>query len=166
MKHLVIMMISLLLLTSACTTGGTSSGLVVKKRHSQFGAHKLPVAWHQKSFRGADLYFEHESKNASIVVSSQCEKLSDSPLEALTAQLLVGMGKYEIVSEKRLTIHHREALVSEIEVNLDGVNRYLKVMVLKKNACVFDAIFSAPKASDLTRDFDDMITTFWAEATL
>lgn len=162
-KQIYLLVWASLLLLLGCTVSHKN---VVKKQKASFGVKELSEAWHKKSFRGADLFFEHDTKFASIAISSQCEKISDSPLEALTSQMMVGMGKYDIISEQRIKLSEREALVSEIMVNLDGVDRYLKIMVLRKNRCVFDAIYSAQEKTDLVNDFDDLVLSFWAEAEL
>jgi hypothetical protein len=138
-------------------------GLTVHKAKTQFGIKILPAGWHEKSFIRADLYFEHEDKNASIFISSQCERVSDSPPESLLAQLLVGLGKYEIMSQNYLYIQDREALMAEVNITIDGVKRYLKGMIYKKAPCVIDAVFNAPKQSILTQDFDAMISTLWVD---
>jgi hypothetical protein len=66
-----------------------------------------------------------------------------------------------------MLVHDREALISRIEVNLDGVNRSLKIMVLRKNRCVYDAVLSAKQISpEIDKDFADMVQGFWAEAEL
>lgn len=162
-----ILMACSLYLASACTGGALLKSNVIHKRYVQYGVDLLPETWQKKSFRGADLFFVHKNHDAMIFLHSQCEKFSDSPLEALTAQLLVGMGKYEITSDKRIALSDREALISEVNVKLDGVNRYLKIMVLRKNRCVFDVVFSAnPNARDIVTDYDALIATFWAEAEL
>lgn len=154
----------LTLMPLACVTTSSFPGLVVSKRHARFGIEKPLAGWHKKSFRGADLYLEHESKNASVFFNAQCEKISDSPLEALVAQLLVDMGKYEVISEKRLMLDNREALITEVNINLDGVKRYTKMMVYRKGPCVFDGVFNAPVHNELAADFDSFVQSFWAEA--
>jgi hypothetical protein len=160
-----ILSLTALLLPIACTFNQTGP-YEVKKRESQFGVGSLAPSWHKKYFRGADLFFEHESKKAAIFLSSECDRVSDSPLEALTSQLLVGMGKYEIISQQRIEIMDREAVVTEVNVDLDGVNRYLKIMVMRKNRCVFDAVFNAAQKNELVDDFDQLLKSFWAEAKL
>lgn len=159
------MMLTALLL-SACTSVNMKDN-TVKKRYTQFGVAKLSEAWQKESFRGTDLFFQHKKSDATIYVRSQCEKFSDSPLEALTSQMLVGMGKYDIISQNRQMVGDREALLTEVNVNLDGVPRYLKIMVLRKNRCVFDAVLSARQGSpEVIKDFDDAVMSFWAEADL
>jgi len=139
----------------------------VDKRYARFGIEIPSEDWHARPFRGADLFYEHKGTGATIFLSSQCENFSDSPLVALTAQLLIGLSNVNIYDQRRIEISKREALVSQISAQIDGVKRYLKVMVLRKNRCVFDAVFSHQKFDeDLVKDFDVLIKTFWAEAAL
>jgi len=138
----------------------------VNKRHTQFGIN-APQGWLEKSFRGADLFYEHESKKAAIFVNAECDRVSDSPLEVLTNQLLVGLNNINHIKQERFNLADREALVSEITAYADGVKRYIKIMVLKKNRCVYDAVFnSAPEQAHLAAGFDELVKSFWAEAEL
>lgn len=157
----------LIVLLALLAIGCVTSASLVKKRYARYGMTPPSQDWIQKSFRGADLFFQHRHQNASIFFSTQCEKFSDSPLEALTAQLLVGFNAIEIEKQERITIAEREALISEITTKIDGVERFLKILVLRKNRCVFDGIFnSSVEAKGLASDFDAMIAHFWAEAEL
>ncbi|HXW59972.1 MAG TPA: hypothetical protein VEK06_00390 [Myxococcota bacterium] len=165
-KNSILIMAFIAFLASACVTTGRLPPGQVQKRDASFGVTPVPH-WQQKSFRGADLYFEHDQKNASIFFKAQCENISDSPLDALLAQEIIGLEQVNIEKEERFIVADREALVAEMSATIDGVPRFLKIMVLKKNRCVFDAVFSAPLADrDLVRDFDRMIETFRAEAAL
>jgi hypothetical protein len=138
----------------------------VKKRYTQFGV-TAPAGWNQKSFRGADLFYEHHSKRGAIFINAECGKVSDVPLEVLTSQLLVGFSDIKFLNQRLISIASREALISEISAKVDGVTRLLKTMVLRKNRCVYDAVFnSAPDSFDLATDFDQLVQSFWAEAEL
>jgi hypothetical protein len=148
----------------SCTK--TMSG-VVKKSHTHYGVALPPSSWSIKNFRGTDLFFRHNFYDAMIFVNAECQKVSDSPLPAMTAQILAGMGKYEIITQNPIPLAEREGLVSEVNAKLDGVDRYLKILVLRKNRCVFDAALSAREYNpEVVKDFDEMIKTFWAEADL
>jgi hypothetical protein len=150
-KKIIIYAISLLTMLAvlpACQSIKVS-GSSVEKPHARYGVAMLPSDWQQQRFKGADLFFLHREKDAT------------------TAQMLVGMGKYRIIAQERRDVGERQALISEVDLMLDGVPRYLKVMVMRKNRCVFDAVLSSPSYdADLDRDFDQMIKTFWAEADL
>lgn len=167
MKLIIIPILCFFLCSLSCTITKLNGAYVVKKRHAQFRVVALPDTWEKKGFRNADLFFEHKSDDASIYVSVQCEKFSDSPLEALLAQMLVEFGRYEIISQQRVALAEREALVAEVKVKLDGVDRFLKIMVLRKNRCLFDAVLSArEKSEELVRDFNTLVHSFSAEADL
>ncbi len=154
---------ALLLFLGACLANPN----LVKKHHATYGISLPSKEWQQKSFRGADLYFEHVSKKASIYFSTQCEKFSDSPLEALTAQMLIGFNDIDIKKREAKELADREVLVSELTAKVDGVTRYMKIMVLRKNRCVFDGVFSSALSSEeLVFEFDRMVDSFWAEAAL
>jgi hypothetical protein len=138
----------------------------VKKRYTHFGVD-IPLGWQQKSFRGADLFFEHQSRQATIFINAECDKFSDSPLSVLTSQLLVGLSTIKYLKEEVISLSDREALLSELNASVDGVERFLKIMVMRKNRCVFDAVFNAsPDQKYLSNDFDHFIKSFWAEASL
>ncbi len=159
--------IFLILLFSLIGSGCTTSPNLVKKRYARYGISPPSEDWQQKSFRGADLFFEHKDRQASIFFSTQCEQFSDSPLEALTAQMLIGFADIQITKQERSSLADRDVMVTELTAKIDGVSRFLKIMVLRKNRCVFDGVFnSAPQASVLSSDFDAMVATFWAEAEL
>jgi hypothetical protein len=140
---------------------------VVKRPHTHYGVALPPDTWTIEKFRGADLFFKHKTYDATMFLKAQCEKVSDSPLIALASQMLAGMGKYEIISQNPILLSDREGLVTEVKVKLDGVNRFLKTLVVRKNRCVFDAVLTAREFNpEIVKDFDNMIQTFWAEADL
>jgi len=160
MKNLIFCLVLLLVSCTSVRNG------YVKKNHTQFGV-TAPARWLEKSFRGADLFYEHDSKQASIFVSAECDKFSDSPLEVLTGQLLVGLSNIKYLKQEHINLTGREAIISEISAHVDGVERFIKTMVLRKNRCVYDAVFnSAPASSYLAADFDQLVKSFWAEAEL
>lgn len=139
----------------------------VEKRYAKFGVTPPPSPWVKKRFRGADLYFEHPDIGSSIFVNADCEKVKDSPLEALLAQELIGLTDITVEEEDRRMIADREALITLLQAKLDGVPRIIKIMVLKKNRCVFDAVFNAPlNEREHLIDFDRVIESLWAEAEL
>lgn len=159
--------LSLIFCLLPCLLSCQSNPKLIKKQHRQYGIGQINETWRQKNFSGADLFFEHQNKNAAIFFSSQCDNISDSPLEALTSQILVGLTNINVKTQNKIDLAGREALLSEIEAKMDGVPRFLKIMVLKKNGCVFDGVFSSSLANkELKQDFDALITDFWAEADL
>lgn len=161
MKTLLLLFV---LLTNACTSLKNSQ---VQKRYTQFGISLPLLHWQRKAFKGTDFFFEHESGQATIFINAECDKFSDTPLTALTSQLLVDLSDIKYIKQERLELASREALISELTLKVDGVKRYLKIMVMRKNRCVYDAVFNAaPDSASLATDFDHLLKTFWAEAEL
>lgn len=162
----IVILVLMFFFYGACVPKTKVSFGKVEKRYTQFGI--TPVSgWKQKQFNKSDLYFENELSNAAVFFHAQCEHVSDSPLEALFAQLIMGITNVEIIQEEKITLADREALVTSLKASIDGVPRLMKIMVLRKNRCVFDAVFNAPIGNNnLIRDFDQMLKSFWAEAKL
>ncbi|MCA9507423.1 MAG: hypothetical protein KC505_03255 [Myxococcales bacterium] len=162
MKRLLLTVIFIILSAGCLPKPG-----LVKKGRASFGVTPPGNEWVQKSFRGAQLFFKHKHQNASIFFNAQCENLSDSPLEALTAQLLIGFSDVHYQKQENIKISDREGLLSILTAKIDGVPRYLEIIILRKNRCVFDAVFnSSPESKDLVKDFSSMMINFWAEAQL
>ncbi len=89
-------------------------------------------------------------RNADTIreVSGRCGSRHDIPLEVLRRHLLLGFRDVSFVEEQRRQLVGREALDSRILASLDGVPRQLRVVVLKKDGCVFDLLeISAPSAA-------------------
>jgi|SRR5580700_1584683 hypothetical protein len=166
MKKKFFALLLIFILQLACAASRQSHLGQMHKAHANFGVEP-PLGWVERPFLDADIYFENKEKGASIFVNAQCEKASDSPNNALTAQLLIGLTEIKYLKQEKITVAGREALITEIEAKLDGVKRYLKVMVFRKNRCVFDAVLSMPKDDkEAKADFDGMVRSLWAESEL
>ena len=133
----------------------------VTKEHTKFGIDYPVGQWKNISQTDADLFFYNKEAKASIFVHAQCKNLSDSPLSALSAQLLVGFSDIHIISQKNINLYDREALVSEVSAKLDGVKRYLKIMVYKKDPCVYDIVLDADSFNEsIDKDYEKVINSF------
>lgn len=135
---------------------------VIKKKHTEYGLILPKEHWKSQNFPGADIFLVNENQIDNIMVNSQCEKISDSPISATTAQLLVGFSDIKYLSQNKIAILDREGMLSELYAKLDGVNRYIKIFVLRKNKCIYDIILISdePKSASL-KDFDELIKSFW-----
>lgn len=139
---------------------------VISKRHTTYGLLPLPN-WQAKRFRGADAYLTNDEENTSIILTASCQRVSQSPLVALTAQILAGFTEIQYLEQHTIMVAEREGLVSEVLAKLDGVERYLKILVMRKNVCVYDMVLmSDKKRQNCDKDFDEMVKTFWAKAEL
>ena len=116
-------LVIILIFITSCKHVTKVNGGHVQKRYTEFSVELPNENWLAQSYDGTDLFFEHKHKPASIFVSSQCEKISDSPLVALSAQLLVGFSDIKIVSQKNISLNEREALQPTkgfVQLGLDG----------------------------------------------
>ena len=125
-------------LLSAC--GGSSyAGGVYREGAVHFAVEAPQGEWRAAAVEGAhDLAWTHSETAAVIHVGGSCDPRLDLPLPALTNHLLIGFTEREVLEEERRPFQSREALDSHIVAKLDGVVRELRLVVLKKDDCVYD----------------------------
>lgn len=119
--------------------------------------------WQSTEVDGADdLAWTHDETAAVIHVGGSCDPRLDLPLPALTNHLLIGFTEREVVGEERRPFQSREALDSHIIAKLDGVVRELRLVVLKKDDCVYDfALVSSRDAfADANATFTSILDSF------
>ncbi|MFZ9887233.1 MAG: hypothetical protein ACO3JL_07005 [Myxococcota bacterium] len=100
--------------------------------------------WRQVRVQTADATWLHDDLSASLLVNSHCEGVQDAPLSSLANELLIGFTERVVLQETRFELSRREALERELTARLDGVPRQLKVLVIKKDGCVYDVVLSSP----------------------
>ncbi|MFK8004563.1 MAG: hypothetical protein AB8H86_33655 [Polyangiales bacterium] len=151
-------------LVSAC--GGTSyAGGVYRDGAVHFAVEAPSGPWRSTEVEGAhDLAWTHSESAAVIHVGGSCDPRLDLPLPALTNHLLIGFTEREVLSEERRPFQGREALDSHVVAKLDGVVRELRLLVLKKDDCVYDfALVSSRSAfADANVTFTGVIDSFEA----
>lgn len=106
-----------------------------------------PAPWREVRLETADAAWLHDGWGASLLVNSHCEGVQDAPLGSLANELLIGFTERNVLREERLELSRREALEREVSARLDGVPRRLVVLVVKKDGCVYDVVFSSPPAN-------------------
>ncbi|MEM1413926.1 MAG: hypothetical protein AAGH15_03460 [Myxococcota bacterium] len=111
-----------------------------------------------------DLAWRHRGIGAVMQANARCDPALDIPLEALTAHLLIGFTERRDREETRVPMDGREALRTELRAKLDGVERSLVFVVLKKDGCVYDfALVAAPAHRDEAgAAFDALVASFAA----
>ncbi len=88
-------------------------------------------------------------------VGGHCGRRHDIPLEVLRRHLMIGFRDVTMLEERRQRLAEREALYSHMRASLDGVPRELRMVVLKKDGCVFDLLeIGAPSATPAPRTVD------------
>ena len=136
---------ALLLLAAGCRTTGLKDG-VYRKPGVRYALATPPAGWRQVSLDENDLAWVPSDASAySLAVDSTCAADEDAPLEILTNHLLMGFTDKWLKQRDLKPIDGRDALVSRYDAKLDGVEVELEVAVLKKNDCVYDFSYVAPK---------------------
>lgn len=131
-------------LGSACIRSkGVLRGNEFQTGDTEYTVGDIPSSWKRVSLHGADLAYVHKEDGSTLLVNSNCKKVEDAPLLALTYHLLIGMTEQKILEQKNVAIASREGLETTAEVKVDGVLRKLRVFVLKKDECVYDVVLSA-----------------------
>ncbi|MEO0323306.1 MAG: hypothetical protein AAF447_10145 [Myxococcota bacterium] len=115
--------------------------------------------------RGAgdnDLAWREPALGAVLQTNARCAPELDIPLEALTAHLLIGWTERTAREETRVPFDGREALRTELRAKLDGVERGLVFVVLKKDGCVYDFALAAPpgRLAEARGAFDAVLASF------
>lgn len=123
-------------------------------------------AWRRVQLTENDLAWIAKDSGDLLAVNATCKDHGDPSLEVLTNHLLFGFDDRELVAQKPETIDGREALRSTYHAKLDGVEVAIELVVLKKNGCVHDLTFVAPRVTkDAHRaEFDALVAGFRQEA--
>lgn len=161
-----ISLIFVLLAMGACLSRGLrKDGLYVGK-YSEYRVGRPESPWRQVSLRdGGDISYFNPNLGATMLVSSYCKGVKDSPLTALTQDLLIGMTEQRLVEQGPIQISGREALVSEMSAKVDGVEQFIKIMVVKKDNCVYDVVLSSDPQDfrEAKPAFDAVLGGFYIE---
>lgn len=127
----------------------------------------LPSTWQKLDVDGARLAYRDPQTDTIISVNARCGSESDDvPLEALTKHLFIQFTEREIVEQRRFQLDGRDALGTTIRAKLDGVPRRFRVVVLKKDGCVYDLSEIATSQANSQSDavFEGVVTGFAAAA--
>lgn len=126
--------------------GGTAfDGRVFQNDELSFRIGQVPAEWRTIEATGALIAFRDDSASALIAVGGRCGKDGDDvPLEALTHHLFLEFTDRVVENQVKIELDGREALHTELNAKLDGVERRLTVFVMKKNGCVYDFWHVAP----------------------
>lgn len=113
----------------------------------QYSIGGLGRDWRKVRVTENDIAFYNTVYSAIIQVNSTCRKdYEDVSLPILRDHLLYGLTDRKIVEKKQRMLDKRAALLTRIKAKLDGVAVEASVMIMKKNACIYDfAYISRPR---------------------
>jgi hypothetical protein len=128
-----------------------------------FRVGPVPGNWHALDVETARLAYRDPATDTIISVNARCGRDADDvPLPALTQHLFIQFTERNIVAQRTFDLDGREALRTDLRAKLDGVPRRFRVVVLKKDGCVYDfteiATAKATPQSDAV--FDAVVAGF------
>jgi hypothetical protein len=107
-----------------------------------------PSDWSRLNASHAALAFRDEANHGTVMVHGRCGLDGDDvPLASLTQHLFLQFTEREIKTQEVVPFDGREAMHTMLDAKLDGVAMSYDVWVLKKDGCVYDLLYLAPRAS-------------------
>ena len=147
------------LFVAACG-GPRFDGRVFHEGDLFFRVGAVPASWRTVDVKGSLLAFRDDAATATIAVNGRCGLDGDDvPLEALTHHLFLHFTERKLIRQDRLTLDGRAALRTELSASLDGVPLYYRVVVVKKDTCVYDFMLMSPSGEG-TAEFDRFVSGF------
>ncbi|HWL88512.1 MAG TPA: hypothetical protein VNO21_22065, partial [Polyangiaceae bacterium] len=105
-------------------------GSVYRNGAVVFRVPASPSTWHAIEIGSSALAFRDDSHDAAILVNGRCGgKDDDTPLSALTTQLIMGTTEREFLEEETIPFDGREARHTRLRAKLDGVPRVYDIFV-------------------------------------
>jgi hypothetical protein len=131
------------LLLGGCRSVSLREG-VVSTPDTRYRVGPVPADWHQVNLKDSDFSWVTSPPAYAFWVNSTCKEYEDVPLVALNRQLLIGFTDVQKVEQKTQMLDGRDALFSHYRAKMDGVERELDLVVLKKDGCIYDFAYVAP----------------------
>lgn len=134
---------------------------VFKNDNVRYRTSPPPAPWSRINVPDGQVTYVLGSTGATLSAHGECRR-TDAPLRALTLHILNGFTDRRGSTEQFFTFAGREALRTALSARLDGVDLRLQIVVVKRDACVFDFVYSAPPEQFAARagDFDHFIAGF------
>jgi hypothetical protein len=143
----------------ACTLSGCATnqfdGQVFRSGEIAFRVGPVPGSWRQVSIDDSALAFRDDAAGTTVAINGRCGKdAEDVPLAALTQHLFLQFTDRAVLRQELVPLDGREALVTELDAALDGVQKRFLVVVLKKDNCVYDLMHIAADDEADTQGFE------------
>ena len=142
MKH-VIGLIALSIFLGACAASSGLSDGVYRDAQVRYKIAAPGGAWKPLRLQTADLSWMQPKTGSTLLVNSNCKGVKDVPLQSLTQHLLIGMTDKKIIAQETIAFSGRDAMETEVSAKIDGVPQRMKMLVMKKDGCVYDLFFGA-----------------------
>jgi hypothetical protein len=152
------------LLLGGCRSVNLHDG-VVTTLETRYRIGPVPADWHQVNLKDSDFAWVTSPASYAFWVNSTCKDYQDVPLVALNRQLLIGFTDVQKLAQRTDTLDGRDALLSRYLAKIDGVERELGFVVLKKDGCIYDFAYVAPAGgyADRAGEFGAFFNGFTTE---
>jgi len=146
---------------SGCAKGPVFQGGVYETGAVRYRITVPGEGWERIDVEEGQVAFVFPSLGATLSSHAECNN-TGAPLRALTTHVLIGMAERKVVSEAKETLAGREALRTRLTAQIDGVAQEFEIVVVKKDGCNFDFIYSAPPERFAARlqDFQRFVAGF------
>ena len=102
--------------------------------------------WNKTLGGGADHSWYHKENGGLMFVNSNCgRRFEDRPLKDSLNSLLAGITVGESITSQELKIDNRAAHMEIYDAKIDGIEMQIAAIVLSKNECLYDFVYTAPK---------------------
>jgi len=110
----------------------------------------------------ADNAWVHKKTGATLAVRSLCRRYEHLSLQALSQNLVNTLQDVEIESQDPLAVAGRSALSTRFKGTIDGVTIQNRLVVVRKDHCIFDFTLSqlGSLSSEVQDDFGKFLESF------
>ncbi len=148
MKLLIILMFAIFI--SGCSS--EKGSYAKSERVTNQLIKNIPNPWKEINSEGSDFALANSRTKSIFLFNSACRKYEGSDLKALTSSLLTGLEDLQILEKKITYFQEREASELKVSGKLDGVLRYLKIITIQKNNCIYDYVLISSSSNLLDQD--------------
>jgi len=133
----IILFIAISLLSSSCSLLWKSKN---KKRNSSSNyAINLNKPWEKiRSNQDVDFAFYHKESKELVYSLSYCHLFQNESIEDILNKSLFGVRTTKHLSKNKTEYFQRESIERTSLVDVDGVNRYIHQIALRKNHCYYE----------------------------
>lgn len=140
------------------------SKMIEPKKSNTFQIGSINSNWTTLQDSLADVAYVNKTNGATISLNSTCEKYQDNPLKQLMYNLLASLEDGQWEKDEYITLDEREAYKVTLKAKADGVPIKAQAIVLRKNYCVYDFIYTAEPQhyQKSLKDFEKFVGSFHA----
>lgn len=137
-------------LLQACSS---DNGLYKKSDSIINNLAKTNIApWSKINNERSDYALLNKKTQSIFLFNSACRKNETSTLNTIASSILAEIEEVSILERKSSFYQNRDALETTVTGKADGVLRYLKIITIQKNNCIYDYILISTNKNNLESD--------------